>query len=65
MGGGIFCVGRGGWIFFMDRLGEVAVGGSVIWVGGTFFMAGLGWMEVYFGWVGVGGSEWGWPLVLV
>lgn len=56
MGGGIFCVGRGGWIFFMDRLEEVAVGGSVIWVGGTFFMAGLGWMEVYFGWVEVSGD---------
>ena len=49
----------------MDKLGGVAVGGTVIWVGGTFFMAGLDWMEVYFGWVGVGGSEWGWPLVLV
>ena len=46
----------GGWTIFMGRWG---VGGSIFWVGGgrwTFFMGRFGWVEVYFGWVGVSGG---------
>ena len=44
--GHFLCVVGGQWTFFM--------GG---WGGWTFFMGRWGWVEVYFRWVGVGGSE--------
>ena len=43
----------------------MGVGGEIFWVnggGGQFLWVGggrWGWVEVYFGWVGVGGDEWG------
>ena len=40
------------------------VSGGIFWVGGggwTFFIGGggWGWVEVYFGCVGMGGGQWG------
>ena len=48
----------GGWRCI---LGGWGVGEHFLCVSG----GGWGWVEVYFGWVGVGGDEWGWSLVLV
>ena len=42
--------------------GWVMVGGDIFWVGEgvwTFFMGERGWVEVYCGWVRVGGHFYG------
>ena len=58
--GDIFWVGGGSWTFFMGEWGWMVLGGGIFWVlgtGWTFFLSGWGgWVEVYFGWVGVSGG---------
>ena len=35
------------------------------YVGWDMILAGWRWVEHYFGWVGVGGDEWGWVHCLI
>ena len=51
--------------------GLLWVGETLFWVGGVsgdrwdIILGGWGWVGKYFGWVRVGGGEWGWVHCLI
>ena len=52
----------------MGYFGRVEVGGTLFWVGGGgwgIILGGWRWVGHYFGWVAVGGGEWGWVHCLI
>ena len=54
LSGGMFWVGRVGWVRFIGG------GGGWGWV--MVYFGGWGWMDVFYGWLWVGGVGWGYIL---
>ena len=57
LGDGIF-VSVVGWTFFMGRQEWVHFL-CVCRGGGRYILGGWGWMDIFYGWMGLGGGGWG------
>ena len=58
LGDGIF-VSVVGWTFFMGRQEWVHFLCVCRGGGGRYILGGWGWMDIFYGWMGLGGGGWG------